>query len=403
MKNTSLLLFVMIFALNSFAQIPKKMSYQAVIRNNSSQLIVNHSIGIQISILQGSVNGVEVYSERHFPTTNANGLVTVEIGGGTPVLGNMVNINWANGPYFIKTETDLNGGANYTISGTSQLLSVPYAFHSNTAKEVLNENDPKFDASVAKGITNNQINNWNIAFGWGNHVGLYRPVSWVPDWTSVTGKPNFATVATSGSYNDLINKPTIFNSQWTTNGNNIYFNLGNVGIGNSNPSEKLDVSGNINVSGAYKYSTPKTDYYHVGCSEFAAMNGDIGSWALHGDQEYGCFAGINGSWRSFATVHLPNGAIVNEVRVFYVDCSTNNITVYFRRTNSSGTSHINIGSAVSTENDSPSAPVARQMFFNPNATIENENNRYTIIFESSQNNNNHRLYNVRIKYTISNL
>lgn len=28
-------------------------------------------------------------------------------------------------------------------------------------------------------------------------------------WSGVTGKPTFATVATSGSYNDLTNKPTI--------------------------------------------------------------------------------------------------------------------------------------------------------------------------------------------------
>lgn len=29
------------------------------------------------------------------------------------------------------------------------------------------------------------------------------------DWSEITNKPNFATVATSGSYNDLLNKPTI--------------------------------------------------------------------------------------------------------------------------------------------------------------------------------------------------
>lgn len=29
------------------------------------------------------------------------------------------------------------------------------------------------------------------------------------DWTSITGKPSFATVATSGSYSDLLNKPTL--------------------------------------------------------------------------------------------------------------------------------------------------------------------------------------------------
>jgi hypothetical protein len=67
------------------------------------------------------------------PTSNANGLVSLEIGGGTVVSGNMATINWANGPYFIKTETDPTGGSSYTITGTSQLLSAPYALYAKTS------------------------------------------------------------------------------------------------------------------------------------------------------------------------------------------------------------------------------------------------------------------------------
>lgn len=113
-----------------FAQAPQKMSYQAVIRNSSNALVVNTQVGMQISILQGAASGTAVYVETQTPTTNTNGLASLEIGGGTVVSGNFANINWANGPYFIKTETDPTGGTNYTITGTSQLLSVPYAFFS---------------------------------------------------------------------------------------------------------------------------------------------------------------------------------------------------------------------------------------------------------------------------------
>ena len=113
-----------------FAQAPQKMSYQAVIRNSSNALITSTPIGMRISIIQGSIFGASVYVETQTPITNANGLVSLEIGSGTVVLGTFAGINWANGPYFIKTETDPAGGTNYSITGTNQLMSVPYALFS---------------------------------------------------------------------------------------------------------------------------------------------------------------------------------------------------------------------------------------------------------------------------------
>ncbi len=114
-------------------QVPEKMSYQAVVRNTTNNLVTNQPVGMQISILQGSATGTAVYVETQTPISNANGLVTLEIGGGTIVSGNMATINWANGPYFIKTETDPTGGSSYTITGTSQLLSAPYALYAKTS------------------------------------------------------------------------------------------------------------------------------------------------------------------------------------------------------------------------------------------------------------------------------
>ena len=62
-----------------FAQTPQKMSYQAVIRDNSDALVTNTQVGMQISILQGSANGTVIYTETQTPTTNNNGLVSIEI------------------------------------------------------------------------------------------------------------------------------------------------------------------------------------------------------------------------------------------------------------------------------------------------------------------------------------
>ncbi len=41
-------------------------------------------------------------------------------------------------------------------------------------------------------------------------------------------------------------------TQWTTSGANIYYNTGNVGINNSSPAYKLDVVGDINITGAFR-------------------------------------------------------------------------------------------------------------------------------------------------------
>ena len=114
---------------NVNAQTPEKMSYQAVLRDGANDLIVNQNVGMRMSVLQGSINGASVYVETHSASTNAHGLVSLEIGTGAVVSGTFSEIDWGNGSFFLKAETDPTGGVNYTIEGTSQLLSVPYALH----------------------------------------------------------------------------------------------------------------------------------------------------------------------------------------------------------------------------------------------------------------------------------
>ena len=130
MKKLITICAAILMTTSVFAQAPNKMSYQAVIRNSSSALVTSTPVGMKISILQGSTTGTPIYVETQTATTNANGLVSLEIGTGTAITGTFAAINWANGPYFIKTETDPNGGTAYTIAGTNELMSVPYALFS---------------------------------------------------------------------------------------------------------------------------------------------------------------------------------------------------------------------------------------------------------------------------------
>jgi len=132
-KSAHLLIIALAHLLISssiFAQAPQKMSYQAVIRNSNDSLLISTSVGMRISLLQSSPTGTVVYSEIQTATTNANGLVSLQIGMGTAVSGTFASIDWAAGPYYVKTETDLSGGTNYTIISSNEILSVPYALFS---------------------------------------------------------------------------------------------------------------------------------------------------------------------------------------------------------------------------------------------------------------------------------
>jgi uncharacterized protein (TIGR02145 family) len=164
MKRLFTILAAVLLTATIWGQSPQKMSYQAVIRDDNSVLVKSHAVGMRISILQG-VN--PVYVETHATSTNANGLVTLEIGGGTFVSGVAFSaIDWSAGTHSIKTETDPTGGTNYTaIVGTSPLLSVPYALHAKTVDSYA-ETDPAFtawDRSTGISITNTQISNWSGA------------------------------------------------------------------------------------------------------------------------------------------------------------------------------------------------------------------------------------------------
>ena len=155
-----------------FSQAPQKMSYQAIIRNSNDSLLVSTPVGMRISLVQGAPTGTVVFSETQTATTNANGLVSLQIGMGTAVSGTFAGIDWAAGPYYVKTETDLAGGTNYTIISSNELLSVPYAlFSANGTPGPIGATGPQGDigpvgptgptGTFPPGTVAGEINYWN--------------------------------------------------------------------------------------------------------------------------------------------------------------------------------------------------------------------------------------------------
>lgn len=213
MKKIITIIAALLITANVWSQHPNMMSYQAVIRNSDDKLMTNTSVGMQISIIQSSTNGTAVYVERQFPTTNSNGLVSIEIGGSnaTTVSGNISTIDWSNGPYFIKTETDLNGGSNYTISGTSQLLTVPYAMHAKTADQVNITGDETAFVGWDKDTTNEiqtlSIEGTTLSISKGNSVDLDNSST-----KNVISIPAFSMIKSPSS---TIIKETNLGLQWT--------------------------------------------------------------------------------------------------------------------------------------------------------------------------------------------
>jgi len=183
-----------LLTITMWAQTPQKMSYQAVIRNSSDALVANTQIGIEINIRQGSQTGTVVYTETQTPTTNANGLVSIEIGGGPGFSA----INWASDNYYIETKTAIAAPlTTYTITSVNQLLSVPFALNAKTAENgITNAQTTKLEG-IAEGAEVNVQADWNQTTNTGDDYIKNKPVTDGSE-TKVTAGTN-VTVTGSGT------------------------------------------------------------------------------------------------------------------------------------------------------------------------------------------------------------
>ena len=156
MKTSIAALIALIIAGTTWAQSPESFKYQAVVRDGAGAILSSQTVGLRMTILQGSSTGAVVYQESFTPTSNAVGLVNLSIGQGSVISGTFSGIDWSAGPYFMETALDASGGTSFTLMGTSQLLSVPYALHATNVEndsdgQTLTYNGTTGDLSISNG------------------------------------------------------------------------------------------------------------------------------------------------------------------------------------------------------------------------------------------------------------
>nr|NQU90689.1 hypothetical protein [Bacteroidota bacterium] len=252
-KKITPLFIIGIFSILTFAQPPQAFNYQAVVRDGAGDIISNQAVDIRISIHNETPGGAIVYQETFSGTTNQFGLITLNIGLGSPVIGTFGSIDWSADSKFIELEMYNSTGGGYVSLGTSELFSVPYALYSGQSLDgywQLNNSNIYYNSgSVAIGTTY-PIAKLHVDGGSGagifcnssNSSGIVG-TSWADNYAGVRGEA--LTANSLGIYSQNQYGGTALRS-WSDGGlaghfeGDVYME-DNLGIGTSNPDYPLHV------------------------------------------------------------------------------------------------------------------------------------------------------------------
>ena len=184
------------------------MTYQTVVRDVNNELVANQQIGLKISIFEDNANGPLVYSETHTANTNANGLVSVIVGMGIHAYPtSLADVQWGEHDHYLRVDIDPTGGVNYTITGTTQLLTVPYAFyagsvrHADTALYLKNFSDT-VKYAIHSDTANYAYNAGNANYATSAGNANYADSTRITNYANNAGNANYATSAGNANYAD---------------------------------------------------------------------------------------------------------------------------------------------------------------------------------------------------------
>lgn len=116
-------------------QEPESISYKTIVCNANGEPVASRIVSIRVSIVLENNPESVIYREFHHPETNKQGSVSLTIGEGADKTGDFTEIDWNANKYFLKVETDVRGGSEYTNSVTTQILVIPYILPPKTLKK----------------------------------------------------------------------------------------------------------------------------------------------------------------------------------------------------------------------------------------------------------------------------
>jgi len=253
----------LMLTIGAFAQSPAKFNYQSICRDADGLLIENTQVSVRISILQGSSSGSEVYSEEHSPTTNDFGLMSLQVGSGSNVSGDLATIDWGGDSYWIQVEFDENGGSSYSVMSSSELVSVPYAL---MASHVENDsvddadNDPMNEIQTLSLVGDSlmltdggsvDLSMYDQSAELAAHVAADMDTDSTNELITNAELLNDSTlrITEAGADHDVDLSSLIDDDDWVRDNDSTIFNADdNVGIGTELPQASLHVA---NTSDAY--------------------------------------------------------------------------------------------------------------------------------------------------------
>ena len=261
-RKITLAFLLLILSIPALAQSPDLFNYQAVVRDANGQVMQSQNVSFQLSVLLGSSTGSNIYTETHTLTTNQFGMANLQVGNGTPVSGTFGAIDWGMGTYFLQVELDETGGSNYSLMGSTQLVSVPYALHAKTV-EIDQVDDADADPNnelqtIAATGSTVTLSNGGGSFSIDDADA--SPSNELQD-LSLTG----TTLSLSNS-TATVDLSSLEDTLWQANGNDIYnSNSGNVGIGTNSPSTWLDIEPGASTTGntVLRAATPAATNYET--------------------------------------------------------------------------------------------------------------------------------------------